>query len=246
MIELVKSGSFCPLFTMFEQIFRPLFTMFGQTAILQIQQQTTMDRINEEQEDLEAMVAEAAKMMLDIDRHHLEEFISKSSVTRTYEEWIADLHPENVVTVHHNANATTNANVTTSATSIGIDHRLYVEDSDHRMLWNELIGDSERMFVPSRSSSLLSSSSSSLQLILKPLPREYEMIRGTFLHTRGIHRDDPQYISAYCTISTYVDSKSKKYCTSYIHTLVRHNRATPYRYRARRFTVRTRRMLLSF
>ncbi|CAB9503488.1 expressed unknown protein [Seminavis robusta] len=94
------------------------------------QHDARMDRINREREESEAMVAEAARMMLEINRRHLEEFII-THPDSSYEQWIGNLHPENAV------DETT------------IDHRFYVEDSDHRLLWNELIGE-ERQFVPVR------------------------------------------------------------------------------------------------
>lgn len=93
-----------------------------------------MDRIDREREESEAMVHEAARMMMEINRRHLEKFI----ITRpgaTYEEWISKLHPENVED---------------GLDGKIIDHRFYVEDSDHRILWNETIGE-EREFVPARS-----------------------------------------------------------------------------------------------
>lgn len=90
-----------------------------------------MDRINREREESEAMVHEAARMMLEINRRHLTEYLI-THPDATYEQWIGNLHPENVES----------ANV--------IDHRFYVEDSDHRKLWNENLGE-ERQFVPARS-----------------------------------------------------------------------------------------------
>lgn len=99
------------------------------------QMRLRMDRINREREESEAMVADAARMMLDINRRHLNEFLITHPYA-TYEEWIGKLHPENV----------TQQDKTTTT----IDHRFYVEDSDHRMLWNEMIGE-EREFVAVRS-----------------------------------------------------------------------------------------------
>ena len=94
-----------------------------------------MDRINREREESEAMVQEAARMMLEINRRHLEEYLI-THPDATYEQWIGNLHPENVLEG--------------SGQDSVIDHRFYVEDSDHRILWNELIGE-EREFVPVRS-----------------------------------------------------------------------------------------------
>jgi hypothetical protein len=96
-----------------------------------------MERINREREESEQMVEEAARMMLEINRRHLEDFLTGHPAA-TYEEWIADLHPENV---------------NNSGGDGAVDHRFYVETSDHRLLWNELrtLGDYEREFVPASS-----------------------------------------------------------------------------------------------
>ena len=42
-----------------------------------------------------------------------------NTCNHTYEEWIADLHPDNA-----------------EYADGSIDHRFYVEESDHRQLWN--------------------------------------------------------------------------------------------------------------
>ena len=88
-----------------------------------------MDR---EREASEAMVQDAAQMMLEINRRHLEEFLITYPLS-TYEQWIGKLHPENM-----------------NGDGRSIDHRFYVEDSDHRILWNEMIGE-KREYVPARS-----------------------------------------------------------------------------------------------
>ena len=69
-------------------------------------------------------------------KEHLDEFLHRRP-TATYEEWIKELHPENV--------------------SPGrlledfdeVDIRFYVPDSDHRLLWNSSVGLERR--VQSRS-----------------------------------------------------------------------------------------------
>jgi hypothetical protein len=50
---------------------------------------------------------------------HLFPFL-RENPDATYEEWIASLHPDNA-----------------DYSDGRIDHRFYVEDSDHRLLWNE-------------------------------------------------------------------------------------------------------------
>lgn len=51
---------------------------------------------------------------------HLEIFL-REKPDAIYEEWISELHPENAEYVEANR----------------IDHRFYVEESDHRVVWNE-------------------------------------------------------------------------------------------------------------
>ncbi len=53
---------------------------------------------------------------------HLGKFLNENP-DALYEEWIAALHPENAEYVDPNQ----------------IDHRFYLEDSDHRLLWNEFM-----------------------------------------------------------------------------------------------------------
>ena len=91
--------------------------MASQQEALRIQRR--MEGIRRERQENEALVEEAARMMLDINRRHLEEFL-QTQPTATYEEWIADLHPENI------------------DASGKMDHRFYVPDSDHLLLWKEL------------------------------------------------------------------------------------------------------------
>lgn len=57
---------------------------------------------------------------------HLESFLNENP-TASYEEWIASLHPDNA-----------------EYADGSIDHRFYVEESDHRLLWNECMGAIDR------------------------------------------------------------------------------------------------------
>lgn len=70
--------------------------------------------------------------------NHLREFL-QSYPEGTYEEWIQELHPENV----HEGSLFQDITE--------VDLRFYVEDSDHRLLWNKL--RPERM-VQARTSKL--------------------------------------------------------------------------------------------
>ena len=56
---------------------------------------------------------------------HLQLFLDESMYNRynaTYEQWIAALHPDNA-----------------EYADGSIDHRFYVDDSDHRVLWNQVM-----------------------------------------------------------------------------------------------------------
>ena len=72
-----------------------------------------------QEDERRAMVNEAvAACMKDI-TEHLRDFIHKHPFAE-YEDWIRALHPDN-------------ADFEDGKT---IDHRFYVEDSDHRLMWN--------------------------------------------------------------------------------------------------------------
>uniref|UniRef100_A0A7S1YMK9 Uncharacterized protein n=1 Tax=Grammatophora oceanica TaxID=210454 RepID=A0A7S1YMK9_9STRA len=68
----------------------------------------------------------------------------------TYEEWIADLHPENAYPAMVADKAVVRR---PSSAPIEIDHRFYVQEADHRKLWNKL-ADDEHQIVPARSKML--------------------------------------------------------------------------------------------
>lgn len=81
---------------------------------------------------------ESREACLNAIRDHLELFLMETPMV-TYEEWIEELHPEN---------AKSRRNVVRGKS---IDHRFYVEDSDHRNLWNANLGDDgRREYVPIR------------------------------------------------------------------------------------------------
>ncbi|CAK0850078.1 unnamed protein product [Prorocentrum cordatum] len=65
-------------------------------------------------------------------RAHLQEFLGGHPQAR-YEEWIADFHPDNVVPPGRDSRGLPS-----------IDRRHYHERSDHRMIWNEHVGDQRR------------------------------------------------------------------------------------------------------
>lgn len=81
-------------------------------------------------------------------REHLNSFLLEEHNdinTSYYEDWISELHPDNVIIRNDNnknSAASTTASVVMPASSpstIEIDARYYLVNSDHRMLWNEAI-----------------------------------------------------------------------------------------------------------
>ncbi|KAL7517848.1 hypothetical protein ACHAWX_002726 [Stephanocyclus meneghinianus] len=100
-----------------------------------------------EERDLEEMMKvkkEAEERTLTLTKDHLISFL-REHPGATYEEWIEDLHPENA----HDGTLLEGFGKT-------IDHRFFVEESDHRRLWNENLsnffdGESKtRLYVPPR------------------------------------------------------------------------------------------------
>ena len=86
------------------------------------------NRKQDEIRDLEEMrriKREAEESCLNTTTEHLLEFI-KANPTATYKQWIEDLHPENA----HDGTLLEGLGKT-------IDHRFFVEESDHRRIWNE-------------------------------------------------------------------------------------------------------------
>lgn len=93
-----------------------------------------LDRINQEVKDenqRKDLVRKAiAECHAEIAKH-LDDFLEEREAhannpfAPSYEEWIADLHPENVVYDDGNTN------------HLQVDLRFFVEKSDHRVLWNQ-------------------------------------------------------------------------------------------------------------
>mmetsp|Transcript_2278 Transcript_2278/g.3286 ORF Transcript_2278/g.3286 Transcript_2278/m.3286 type:complete len:176 (+) Transcript_2278:97-624(+) len=87
---------------------------------------------NSQEEERKAICREAQEACLQALREHLESFLDEYP-QGLYEDWVKEVHPDNV---HHKK----------------IDHRFYVEASDHRKLWNYRLEDSNgtvvRKYVP--------------------------------------------------------------------------------------------------
>ncbi|KAL3801211.1 hypothetical protein HJC23_012611 [Cyclotella cryptica] len=101
----------------------------------------------EEKRSLEEMMKvkkEAEERTLTLTKDHLMSFLMEHP-DATYQEWIEDLHPENA----HDGTLLEGFGKT-------IDHRFFVEESDHRRLWNEnlsnfLDGEARsKLYVPPR------------------------------------------------------------------------------------------------
>jgi hypothetical protein len=107
-----------------------------------------LDRVNGENIDDQErhdICRQAMEACLGNIRQHLLEFLDDHPQA-TYEEWICELHPDNI---NDKLEGLTNTPM--------IDHRFYVKDSDHRLLWNEHLNKELRHFVPARSSAAAAS-----------------------------------------------------------------------------------------
>jgi hypothetical protein len=80
------------------------------------------------------LVAKVRQDCMDAILEHLQSFLREhtDNSTATYEEWIADLHPDNVV-----VDVADDQNKKTPT----LDARFYVQDSDHRLLWNKVLAE---------------------------------------------------------------------------------------------------------
>ena len=94
----------------------------GLMDVIFCQQDTASNDEDLEQERATTERDLSRKTALNDMQEHLEAFLNTSE-TPSYEAWIADLHPENG-TVGEDG-------------TITIDPRMYVMDSDHRIMWNE-------------------------------------------------------------------------------------------------------------
>lgn len=84
-----------------------------------------------EKEENERMVREATEACLKEIVEHLAEFISNpKNKDAKFEDWIEEVHPENVATSKKKGRK--------------IDPRFYFKRSDHRMIWNMLANNRQR------------------------------------------------------------------------------------------------------
>lgn len=103
------------------------------------QDQILADRLEEANAEIreevarKELVVQVKKACMDAIRVHLRSFLAETP-DGSYEDWIAELHPDNF----DDAKQT-------------VDARFYVQDSDHRILWNEqLENQDDGKAVPAR------------------------------------------------------------------------------------------------
>lgn len=95
-----------------------------------------LDRINRdniEEEQRKKLVAQVHSLCMDAIREHLISY-KKEFPKGSYERWIAELHPDNVLT---GSNKSSVSDETKKDATIQIDPRFYVADSDHLLLWHQ-------------------------------------------------------------------------------------------------------------
>ena len=109
-----------------------------------------LDRVNADtadEQERKDICRQAMEACMNAIGDHLQEFLSEHPQA-TYEEWICNLHPDNI-----------NNRMEGLTQTPMIDHRFYVANSDHRVLWNEHLNDLDdphnltpvRHFVAARS-----------------------------------------------------------------------------------------------
>jgi hypothetical protein len=85
-----------------------------------------INRDNEEELQRKELVAQVHEMCMNAVKDHLQSFLAENP-NGSYEEWIAELHPDNVLPAKNEDGDDTPK----------IDARFYVTDSDHLLLWNQ-------------------------------------------------------------------------------------------------------------
>jgi hypothetical protein len=108
-----------------------------------VQRLEAMNKENVEEQFRRRIIREAEAACMRAVKDHLESFLEEHP-DASYEAWIEELHPEN-----------THEGLLLEGLGKTLDHRFYIEESDHRKLWNEsLTSDNgnacSRRFVPVR------------------------------------------------------------------------------------------------
>jgi hypothetical protein len=87
-----------------------------------------INRDNEDEEKRKELVAHVHQLCMNAIHEHLQSFLIERP-DGSYEEWIAELHPDNVI-LDTDSNGSNDQHHT-----LQIDARFYVSDSDHFLLW---------------------------------------------------------------------------------------------------------------
>lgn len=103
-----------------------------------------LERVNvdlQEENERKRIVREAQQACMDAIRNHLHSFLQDDNHNASYEDWISELHPENVIL---QPIPPPDGNSEGQPTSIKVlDARYYLIDSDHRIMWNDAITELE-------------------------------------------------------------------------------------------------------
>ena len=112
-----------------------------------------------------ALVKESQEETMDVLRQHLGSYFMANNNEGTYEEWICQLHPDNVIEKKEggndddgNGDPNGEDEEATQASKDIIDHRFYLEDSHHRILWNafvSMLNKHELVVAPSNNASAI-------------------------------------------------------------------------------------------
>jgi len=93
-----------------------------------VEQLEAINRENEQEQQRRKIRLEAKTAMLDAIKDHLESFLAENRNNAfSYEQWIEELHPENA-----------HEGLLLEGLDKTIDHRFYVEGSEHLQIWNEM------------------------------------------------------------------------------------------------------------
>jgi len=126
-----------------------------------VEQLEAINRENEEEQLRRRIRLEAKHAMLAAVRNHLQSFLAQNP-NASYEHWIEELHPENA-----------QEGQLLEGLDKTIDHRFYVEESEHRQLWNESCEtdpSKTRSLVSPRSTQAGSARKGAIDLLSSPLP----------------------------------------------------------------------------
>lgn len=178
-------------------------------------------------EDLEAAersAGEARAICMALSGEHLDQFLSFHP-DATYENWLFDLHPEIL--------ASSRGDLTDS-----LDHRFYLKDSDHLILWNShrAVSANQKVHGPpihtshqplSASAVVIEHADPNLPIALG-FPTGAVVAKSDPIKSRNIEHDSPLQIGTIkieCHCCTYVNAAHFERCEVCDELLVRHDDA---------------------